>query len=485
MGNINCCKKPDEIKKDEELLNDEEINQLDNDGFPHDSIQVKNDANNQNEEAIKPLPNNEEIEEGPSDQVKEEEQKAQNYEEEQSDQNQKENKEEEQNPQNEEGEEPKVEDAAKKAYEQEENAAVIRSQNQNAQESQEQEEKNENENEQYEQEANEAEQAQQEQEIEQQEQEQVQEQEPEQEVEQQEQELPQKKVLEVEQQLEEPQDKILLRQQQEEEGLMQEASINANYAGREIVQEEQIQQQPLEQYDEQKNYEINLQNINYQDNNNYNEIVDTNAISQTNFVSASTPIPTQNINISTTSNAQPITHTVVHPTITTTNVQQPIVFKDANELNKYFESIGTNAYNQVASSLNNTSANVNEFDNLNLNSMNINTNTNEEDLNKYFQPNAYTQNDNNFQVTVDTNIKSSADFINILNARCNLFYDDVPRFNVVEIKKQTVKQPKTLTEQEEEIEWNKWRSNLQNQIMKDVKLPIIPQGTVFKFVLPK
>ena len=51
----------------------------------------------------------------------------------------------------------------------------------------------------------------------------------------------------------------------------------------------------------------------------------------------------------------------------------------------------------------------------------------------------------------------------------------------VEIKKQTVKQPKTLTEQEEEIEWNKWRSNLQNQIMKDVKLPIIPQGTVFKF----
>ena len=40
---------------------------------------------------------------------------------------------------------------------------------------------------------------------------------------------------------------------------------------------------------------------------------------------------------------------------------------------------------------------------------------------------------------------------------------------------------KTLTEQEEEIEWNIWRSNLQNQIMKDVKLPIMPQGTVFKF----
>lgn len=55
------------------------------------------------------------------------------------------------------------------------------------------------------------------------------------------------------------------------------------------------------------------------------------------------------------------------------------------------------------------------------------------------------------------------------------------KYKPVEIQKQTVKQPKTLTEQEEEIEWNIWRSNLQNQIMKDVKLPIIPQGTVFKF----
>ena len=43
------------------------------------------------------------------------------------------------------------------------------------------------------------------------------------------------------------------------------------------------------------------------------------------------------------------------------------------------------------------------------------------------------------------------------------------------------KQIKTLTEQEEELQWNVWRSNLQNQIMKDVKLPIMPQGTVFKF----
>ncbi len=40
---------------------------------------------------------------------------------------------------------------------------------------------------------------------------------------------------------------------------------------------------------------------------------------------------------------------------------------------------------------------------------------------------------------------------------------------------------KVLTVQEEEILWNRWRSNLQNQIMKDVKLPTIPTGTVFRF----
>lgn len=34
---------------------------------------------------------------------------------------------------------------------------------------------------------------------------------------------------------------------------------------------------------------------------------------------------------------------------------------------------------------------------------------------------------------------------------------------------------------QEEILWNKWRSDLQNQIMRDTKLPIVPQGTVFKF----
>ena len=38
---------------------------------------------------------------------------------------------------------------------------------------------------------------------------------------------------------------------------------------------------------------------------------------------------------------------------------------------------------------------------------------------------------------------------------------------------------KVLTAQEEEIAWNVWRSNLQNKIMRDSKLPVIPMGTVF------
>lgn len=40
---------------------------------------------------------------------------------------------------------------------------------------------------------------------------------------------------------------------------------------------------------------------------------------------------------------------------------------------------------------------------------------------------------------------------------------------------------KVMTAQEEEIAWNRWRSNLQNQIMRDAKLPNVPNGVVFKF----
>ena len=38
-----------------------------------------------------------------------------------------------------------------------------------------------------------------------------------------------------------------------------------------------------------------------------------------------------------------------------------------------------------------------------------------------------------------------------------------------------------LASQQEEIAWNVWRSNLQNKIMQDAKLPILPYGIVFKF----
>ena len=41
--------------------------------------------------------------------------------------------------------------------------------------------------------------------------------------------------------------------------------------------------------------------------------------------------------------------------------------------------------------------------------------------------------------------------------------------------------PKVLTQKEEEIAWNIWRSNLQNKIMQDVHLPALPNGVIFRF----
>lgn len=57
----------------------------------------------------------------------------------------------------------------------------------------------------------------------------------------------------------------------------------------------------------------------------------------------------------------------------------------------------------------------------------------------------------------------------------------INNINSVKTINKNIPQNQILTEQQEEIEWNIWRSNLQNQIMKDVRLPIIPQGIVFKF----
>ncbi len=50
-----------------------------------------------------------------------------------------------------------------------------------------------------------------------------------------------------------------------------------------------------------------------------------------------------------------------------------------------------------------------------------------------------------------------------------------------EIKQIKQTQPKKMTQTEEEIAWNIWRSNLQNQIMRDVNIPPIELGTVFRF----
>lgn len=53
--------------------------------------------------------------------------------------------------------------------------------------------------------------------------------------------------------------------------------------------------------------------------------------------------------------------------------------------------------------------------------------------------------------------------------------------SVKKYQPQSITNKSTSTQQQEVILWNKWRSDLQNKIMTDVKLPIIEQGTVFKF----
>ena len=52
---------------------------------------------------------------------------------------------------------------------------------------------------------------------------------------------------------------------------------------------------------------------------------------------------------------------------------------------------------------------------------------------------------------------------------------------VTNVVVQKTPETKVLTQQEETIAWNTWRSNLQNKIMQDTKLPILPTGVVFKF----
>lgn len=60
-----------------------------------------------------------------------------------------------------------------------------------------------------------------------------------------------------------------------------------------------------------------------------------------------------------------------------------------------------------------------------------------------------------------------------------------PQVEVIQAPAPAVVETKTVTDEEkareELILWNQWRSNLQNKIMSDAKLPIMPEGTIFKF----
>ena len=52
------------------------------------------------------------------------------------------------------------------------------------------------------------------------------------------------------------------------------------------------------------------------------------------------------------------------------------------------------------------------------------------------------------------------------------------QYNQITEKKD--KKEEKITQEEETIAWNKWHSDIQNKILKDINLPILPNGTIFK-----
>ena len=82
------------------------------------------------------------------------------------------------------------------------------------------------------------------------------------------------------------------------------------------------------------------------------------------------------------------------------------------------------------------------------------------------------------QIEVETGEKDNKPVVNVQ-------INDKPKPKPQEVKVETP-QPKSssnpyMTEQEEIIAWNVWRSNINNQIMVDSKIDFAPLGTIFSF----
>ena len=61
--------------------------------------------------------------------------------------------------------------------------------------------------------------------------------------------------------------------------------------------------------------------------------------------------------------------------------------------------------------------------------------------------------------------------------KTNSIENKVPPINT----NNNVQKNQNIEQSEDIIKWNKWRSDIQNQIMCDVKLPMIQEGIIFKF----
>jgi hypothetical protein len=186
--------------------------------------------------------------------------------------------------------------------------------------------------------------------------------------------------------------------QEKQEVHNEEEKKNQNH---ELEQEKTAEREIIEQQLNQNEDMINTEKE-------YNDIVGQTVDDTTYIKNLNQNIP--EINNNNMINIEQAT-TNTYPTANSQVNQTPIVLSNEDELNKYFESIGVNvnSYNQAESSTPIT---------YNYDASNININNNDEDLNKYFQPNAYTQNGNidlaslGLQASTTVQGATSADEIN-------------------------------------------------------------------------
>ncbi len=158
-------------------------------------------------------------------------------------------------------------------------------------------------------------------------------------------------------------------------------------------------------------------------------------------------------------------------------IHKPMIIEDANfKLTRISDSLITNKNIPVSSAAQTSTKNIQNT----TNNKNINI-----ESNKNFANIQKTQNTN----TQSNKIQDDTTQLELLQRIIDQTENNQPtQTESKQVKKQkteVAKNPKYnnpyMTEQEEIIAWNRWRSNIQNQIMRDSKIDYAPLGTMFLF----